>query len=160
KAEEAFIQTLTEDEQFHWAYYNLGLVYMGLGEKDAAYVAFRKALERQNCQRWEPYYALAQIRVEYKKTVEVKKTTGTCAHYELDDPRAIEGLCRRLIALKPRSAKGYRLLSLVQRETGRLEEAARSGERAVAHIWLSLCSEYWRRRSVEPENNVIPQYLS
>jgi tetratricopeptide (TPR) repeat protein len=73
KAEGHFLKTLSEDEDFPHAYYNLGVVYNELfnlawtagrtfearNHLRAAEISFGRAIEREP-QRWENYFALAQ----------------------------------------------------------------------------------------------------
>jgi tetratricopeptide (TPR) repeat protein len=173
QAEKAFLRTLEEDERFYWAYYNLGLVYTGLGQTKAAEVAFREAIHSQEHRRWEPYYALAQVRFDADER-EGNEPAGVLREREVkSQDMAIAGLCERVIALKWRTARGYRIRGRAerkewehsnseanQRTEGYLARAKESGEHAVANSWLELCNEYWRRRSLEPENNRIPQRTS
>ena len=73
QAEKHFLKTLSEDEDFPHAYYNLGVVYNELftlawaagrtvearNHLRAAEISFERAIERDP-QRWENYFALAQ----------------------------------------------------------------------------------------------------
>ena len=77
KAEEYFLKTLSEDEDFPQAYYNLGVVYKELftlalkagraveaeNHLRAAGLSFGEAVERDPA-RWENYFALAQTEYE------------------------------------------------------------------------------------------------
>jgi tetratricopeptide (TPR) repeat protein len=77
KAEQRFLRTLAEDEDFPHAYYNLGVVYTELftlawasgrtiearHHHRAAEISFGQAVERDP-HRWENYFALAQTRFQ------------------------------------------------------------------------------------------------
>jgi len=58
KAEKNFIESLGEKDDSSPTYYNLGVVYTELEQKDAAEAAFSKAIET-NRKDWQAYYALA-----------------------------------------------------------------------------------------------------
>jgi tetratricopeptide (TPR) repeat protein len=132
-AEEKLLEAIAEDEQFDFAYYNLGVIYSQLAatelstarrwdvtpdqkvnpEKvhdsrmEAAEIAFKRAIER-NRNRWEAYYALA-----------VHHMARTNRHYEeggpglsdddLDTLREVIRLCDRVIDMKPRFAEAHDL---------------------------------------------------
>jgi tetratricopeptide (TPR) repeat protein len=163
RAEKAFMRALADDEKFDWAYYNLGLVYIGLGLVDAASTAFTRAIA-QNRDRWEPYYALAQVYFEAN---------------EEKNHLFVVGLCERVVFLKPYTAKGFRMLceayyqeavrksktktdvaSKVDADLARdLDRARVYGETAVANAWLQMCIENWRARTSNPEESRLPERL-
>jgi tetratricopeptide (TPR) repeat protein len=118
KAERKFFETQAEDEQFEQVYYNLGVVYTELGRFDAANDAFERAIT-QSPDRWEAYYALATI---------------------TNEPGSLIRLCDRAVTLKANAAPALALKALHQRRTGDLDGAIRTGERAVAYAWRSLCA--------------------
>lgn len=61
QAEKKFIETLGEDREFASANYNLGVLYMELGQIQAAEEAFLRAIG-QNPGSWRGYYALTVCR--------------------------------------------------------------------------------------------------
>jgi len=142
RAEKLFIKTLTEDTEFDSAYYNLGVVYTELEQKEAAELAFDKAIA-QDPNSWIAYYALALSRCASKE------------YYRSAN------FCKRVIELEPGAAdiaKAYQLLGVVQRKQGEQEKACTSIIRAISHSWVALCSAALRKRyGTTAENSRVAQ---
>jgi tetratricopeptide (TPR) repeat protein len=134
-AEDHFLKTLSEDEDFPHAYYNLGVVYHELftltwanGRQEearnhlhAAERTFEKAVERDPT-RWENYFALGQTYFQHKRFMDVDK------------------LCDGMLALLPRRsmtarAKVHELRASALLAQGALAESEDAARRAV---WRSL----------------------
>lgn len=134
-AESHFLKTLSEDEDFPHAYYNLGVVYHELftltwangrqGEArnhlHAAERTFEKAVERDPT-RWENYFALGQTYFQHQRFLDVDK------------------LCDRMLDLLPRRsmtarAKVHELRASALLAQGALAESEQAARRAV---WRSL----------------------
>jgi len=134
-AEYHFLKTLSEDEDFPHAYYNLGVVYHELftltwanGRQEearnhlhAAERTFEKAVEGDPT-RWENYFALGQTYFQHRRFLDVDK------------------LCDRMIDLLPRRsmtarAKVHELRASALLAQGALAESEEAARRAV---WRSL----------------------
>jgi tetratricopeptide (TPR) repeat protein len=132
-AERHFSVAISEINSFDLALYNLGVVYQELGQPEAAESAFLKAIEA-NPQRWQPYYALGQIR------------------YERGDRRSVPRWCQRVIELNRADPRAHDLLGLALLDPGgrgefdattirsvELQRGVKSLERAVKFAWRAMC---------------------
>lgn len=138
RAEKRFIETLAEDKEFPFAYYNLGVVYSELRRTEASESAFSNAIE-QNPNQWQAFYALGLQNYKHKRC----------------EP-AIQ-MCERVIALKPDIAKAYDLKGLAQRCLGNLKSATESRQMAVSISWKALCmAELRGEGNAETEDSMIP----
>jgi tetratricopeptide (TPR) repeat protein len=134
-AEGHFLKTLSEDEDFPHAYYNLGVVYHELftltwrsgrhvearDHLHAAERTFEKAVERDPT-RWENYFALGQTYFQHQRFADVNN------------------LCDRMLELLPRRAmtaraKVHELRASALLQRGQLAECEAAARRAV---WRSL----------------------
>jgi tetratricopeptide (TPR) repeat protein len=134
QAERKLHEAVAEDERFTLAYYNLGVIYVELGQYKedyfaAAEAAFLKAIE-QNTLFWRTYYALALLRFAQKQY------------------RSVIQLCDRIIAFKPDTAnramvdhlKGYaqRLMSN-QLSIPFLDQSINTRKKSITRSWTALC---------------------
>ena len=92
QAEKNFIETLSEDQKFNLAYYNLGVVYTELGQMDAAENAFKNAID-QDPAYWNGFYALALHR--YQVAMQAYKEARAQAKHDVKHVAAGNGLARR-----------------------------------------------------------------
>jgi tetratricopeptide (TPR) repeat protein len=92
QAEKNFIETLSEDQKFNLAYYNLGVVYTELGQMDTAENAFKNAIE-QNPASWNAFYALALHR--YQMAKQAYKDARTKARHKVKHEAARNESIRR-----------------------------------------------------------------
>jgi hypothetical protein len=88
-AEKYFLQAISEDQEFAWAYYNLGVVYTEMDELQAAYQAFCNA-RKINSGVWQIHYALALNRYSrYNNSGEVvkdcKEALNLCPDLDFSD---------------------------------------------------------------------------
>jgi tetratricopeptide (TPR) repeat protein len=134
QAERKLLEAVDEDERFALAYYNLGVVYIELGQFKtdllaAAETSFLKAIE-QNALSWRAYYALMLLRLGQQQYTYVIQ------------------LCDRIIAFKPGAAnrarvyhwKGYaqRLMS-DQLSFSFLAQSIITRKQSVTRSWIALC---------------------
>ena len=134
EAEEKLLEAIAEDEQFDFAYYNLGVIYSQLAlaelntarqwdtapeEKvkpqvlhgsrmQAATIAFTRAIER-NRNRWEAYYALAVHHMTRFKRKFAEEDARELRDDDLAALREVERLCDRVLESDPRNAEAYDL---------------------------------------------------
>ena len=120
KAKDSFVQAIAEDERFHLAHYNLGVVATELQQWSAAEAAFLAAIER-DADRWDPYYGLAQlyfVRCRYDEMLP---------------------LCGRMVELHEHKAESHHLRALANRRTGNVAGALADRRAAVWWAWGRLC---------------------
>jgi len=155
QAEKKFFETLTEDESFYLAYYNLGVVYTELAQQekdnqnDEASLAYRKSAGNTfsraielDPKAWRAYYALMMNR------------------YASEDYEAVILLSDRVIALKPGAtnvAKACHMKGLAQRKRNMVNEAIKSHKRAVGQSWKALNRAELRSQAVARVNSSILQ---
>ncbi|MEA2443767.1 MAG: hypothetical protein QOJ12_1059, partial [Thermoleophilales bacterium] len=180
QAEEKLLEAIAEDEQFDFAYYNLGVIYSQLAlaelktarqwdvtpeEKadptaihgsrmQAATIAFTRAIER-NRNRWEAYYALAvhhmtRIKRKYEEGKDELKAD------EIAALRDVVRLCDRVIATQPRNAEAYDLKGMAiwyltkVGADNNIDGAIASHRCAVRLAWRNLCREERRAAAAPP----------
>ena len=98
EAERFFLQATSEDQEFAWAYYNLGVVYTEMDEPQAAYQAFSKAREISPG-AWQMHYALA---------LNLFRCNSDCN----SDSREVIALCEKALNLHPNLSDRSRILEL------------------------------------------------
>jgi tetratricopeptide (TPR) repeat protein len=141
-AESHFLNTLSEDEDFPHAYYNLGVVYQELftltwsngrheearNHLHAAERAFEKAVERDPT-RWENYYALGQAYFQHQRFA------------------AVTSLCDRMYELLPRRAMTSRAKVHELRASALLANGSpgESESAAARAVWRSLFAVFASR---------------
>ncbi|GEM_PF-985994 len=119
-AAEEFHQAISRDDDFHWAHYNLGIVYMELGgiqglnpRQEAEYMVKAKralcsSLERYP-QHWQPYYALAMICCElssdnkYTKVCNTNDETKQNCDYAVNESGTYKGCFKSIDWVKERN---------------------------------------------------------
>ncbi|HWC11720.1 MAG TPA: tetratricopeptide repeat protein [Acidimicrobiales bacterium] len=120
KAKDLFVQAIADDDRFHLAHYNLGVVATELQQWDAAEAAFLAAIDR-NPERWDPYYGLAQL------------------YFALGRYDEMLPLCSRMVELGDRRAESYHLRALANLCTGNVAGAVDDRRAAVWSAWSRLC---------------------
>ncbi len=140
-AQRRLIEALAEDINFDVAYYNLGVVYSELDQKEAAEVTFWEAIKR-NPHAWSAYYALM------------------VHHFRCEQNESAIQLCERVIDLKPgrlNLAKAYLSIGLARRRLKDLRGAIKSHKKAVFHAWKALCAfERSRQRTARTPGSPLP----
>jgi tetratricopeptide (TPR) repeat protein len=148
-ARDNFEKALSEDEDFPWLHYNLGVAYSELDEKPSAEACFRKTINLYQ-DNWQPYYALAMNQFDAKNYDE-----------------AIQ-LCQKALFLYPGytdSAKIYNLIGLAWRKkflampgqsNGDLSRRGECNDNArgqlIAATICSLMGLLWMDRQVGASN--------
>jgi tetratricopeptide (TPR) repeat protein len=120
RAKDCLLRTVTEDDRFDLAHYNLGVVATDLQQWDAAEAAFLAAIER-NPARWDPYYGLAQLYFVRGRYPEMLP------------------LCGRMIRLREHRAESFHLRALANRRSNNVPEAMADRRAAVRWAWFRLC---------------------
>lgn len=130
RAEEKFLEALTEDEDFPLAHYNLGVVYTELhglavaaGRMDeaemhlsAAEIAFGKAIDKDPT-RWESYFAFAQTQYRYERwnlVLDLAERIETLTH-RLSDRAQTDELAARALSNLDSYAQANRRARLASR---------------------------------------------
>jgi tetratricopeptide (TPR) repeat protein len=179
-AEEKLLEAIAEDEQFDFAYYNLGVIYSQLAltelntarhwdvkpalttnpealhdsRMQAATVAFTRAIER-NRDRWEAYYALA---VHQMTSVKRGYENGGTTLKDGDKAalREVVRLCDRVVETQPDNAEAHDLRGMAiwyLVKTGNstdIDGSIASHRRAVKLAWSNLCREERLARKCPP----------
>jgi tetratricopeptide (TPR) repeat protein len=127
KAERSFISALSEDDQFAQCYYNLGVVYLRLGQDESAEAAFRRAIEA-DAERFDAYRALA-----------------TC-YYKAGDARNAEIWAEKALGVDARRIEAWNLRGLARgaRMAGDRDGVEESFALAAALAWRRLCRLVWQ----------------
>jgi tetratricopeptide (TPR) repeat protein len=147
EAERELTAAYAADSSFDLAVYNLGVVYMELGQKPAASSAFARAASL-NPRRWEAYYGLALARLP-----DVVAPGDPLPPHLVAE--AID-LCTRVEQLADAALGRAQALNLrgVIRALAGQEGALEDGERAASIAWGLVCLERARGLSVERNSAV------
>jgi tetratricopeptide (TPR) repeat protein len=154
KAEKRFLQAISEDQEFAWAYYNLGVVYTEMKEAHAAHDAFLKA-QTISPDSWQIHYALA--RNEYLMIEEkIREDPQNISDYfkkplnqvEKEKIDTLLGHCRDALDLCTDSSARCRIWELnglvykSQCENGKKKEAFRKASFfALCALWNAYLRE-------------------
>jgi tetratricopeptide (TPR) repeat protein len=138
-------KTLSQDENFPWAHYNLGVVYTEMEQHESAKEAFEKSIE-VNPDQWQSCYALALNLFEHEN--------------KWDD--AI-GLSEKALYLKPDclgKAKVYDLLGLAWRKKDNKEKSVENLTKGVIHSLHGLIIAELSGKGQIPAGSVVSKCLS
>jgi tetratricopeptide (TPR) repeat protein len=149
EAERALIQALKDDHQFTQCHYNLGVVYLKLGELGSAESAFRSVL-RECPSHFEACYALAQTLVEAKRFRESLWFCEVAITMNASDPRAwdLAAYAFRYSAQESCNMENRVALPPSHRSWSEVRERS---EIAVALAWRSMCRRAWHGPSADLE---------
>ncbi|HVB23232.1 MAG TPA: tetratricopeptide repeat protein [Ktedonobacteraceae bacterium] len=172
QAERKFIETLEEDKDFVLAHYNLGVVYMELGQVDdaietgqleAAEEAFNEAISH-NPGSWIAYYALAVCRYQqeqydsaYRICLRISERAITQKPGKINIAKIFHmiGLAQMKGLVKSGS---YDHQSVTTPSPDELHAAMQSYKKALRQAWHALCSaELLQLGMTETDNLLIPQ---
>ncbi|MGV8126981.1 MAG: tetratricopeptide repeat protein [Methanothrix sp.] len=127
------MQATSEDQEFAWAYYNLGVVYTEMDEPQAAHQAFSKAREI-NPGAWQIHYALALNLFRCNS-----------------DSQEVIALCEKAFNLHPNFSDSSRILKLKGLAYKRLNDGKKSEnslKRASFFAIFALAGAYFHEDDV------------
>lgn len=130
KAEKAFLLALGEDKKFFKCYYNLGVVYNALGQKESAFSVLKKSVDPDQPEAYlsEVYYALARNH----RSIQDKRAEN--ADFIADYKISIE-LCEKAIELQPKEARNWDLLGFLKRKEKENELRRKLKAREEPSFW-------------------------
>lgn len=113
-AKRRFLEAISEDDTFDLAWYNLGVVYTELENRDAADKAFSQAIKMKP-ELWEPYYALALNR--FNKILDKEKYVGLDEHAKVYEELVQEVIspCKQALELNPKNPDLHILIGVCYR---------------------------------------------
>jgi tetratricopeptide (TPR) repeat protein len=133
---EHLAEALVWDREWDLLHYNLGIVNTELGLFDAAADAFHHAIER-NPDRWQSYYALAEL---------------ACREKRFSD---VDWLCRRVLDLDPRNLQALHLSAIARRSTNDLAGTVDARRQLIRWGWPALCRAARRGDEATPTRRLI-----
>jgi Carboxypeptidase regulatory-like domain/Tetratricopeptide repeat len=142
-----FKRAVSAAPDFYEAYYQMGMAYLTMGNRDETEKSFRKSIEVSNDKFGEPVIGLASLMIDKGDLVQSEMMT------------------RHGLELSPKAWFGYYQLGRIQFNENKIADAQKSAEQArslapdTALVYRLLCSVHLREKEYAAVIEDIDAYL-